>query len=322
MARELHTLNEEELGLVQDYVDSGIADTQEEALQYLLESGSISGSVSKGGSFMPEGFVELLFHSGHPKSKFTQVDKLAKKSKKDSPFETENWYLGSEFPKDEDGNINLDGVKVGDCVGMSPEIIVTHIQYKGIRFNPADKDSAVDTTLQPNMFTASQKEMIDMKSKRSLFDLRAEQVKEAGVKVYNELKNEDKIKFQANVFGIVKTEDGWKPFLTKATIGKPEYNMVAEFIEELNSKKKLLTNYICKIDTEEDVANAGNYFKIIKIQSEIDADTKEEVKSLFRHNAVSISKFLADQKEYVKNGGTETSTDTENEDEIDWDNKK
>ena len=37
MARELHSLNETEMGMVNEYVEAGIASSHEEALKFLLE---------------------------------------------------------------------------------------------------------------------------------------------------------------------------------------------------------------------------------------------------------------------------------------------
>jgi hypothetical protein len=127
MARELHSLNETEMGMVNEYVEAGIASSHEEALKFLLESGMIQDRVGGGGTYIPEGYTYLKFHNGHQKSKFTQVDKLAKKAKKDSPFEVENWYLGAEFPKDDSGNIILDSVVRGEELGQNPNLVITHI---------------------------------------------------------------------------------------------------------------------------------------------------------------------------------------------------
>ena len=178
MARELHSLNETEMGMVNEYVEAGIASSHEEALKFLLESGMIQDRVGGGGTYIPEGYVYLKFHNGHQKSKFTQVDKLAKKSKKDSPFEVENWYLGSEFPKDDSGNILLDSVVKGEELGQNPTIVVTHIMYSGRRFNPVKPNEAVTTTLANGMNNEHQRQMIDLKSKKSLYDIRQEQIKQ------------------------------------------------------------------------------------------------------------------------------------------------
>jgi len=293
--REFHTLNEAELEIVNNYVEM-FECSEEEGLKFALEAGEISESESSGGgSFIPEGFKELKFHSGHPKSKFTKVDKMSKKAKVDTPFETENWYYGAEFPTDDDKNLLLDKVQKGEELGMCPEMIVTHIQYSGQRFIPDAQDN-ISTILAPNMFNDSQKQMIDTKSKRSLYELRTELFAEYGGK--ENVPNERKIKFEASIFGLVKTESGWKPFVLKASIGKPEYNTVAKYLED--SKGKVGNTLLCRLNTEEDSSSDGNYFKIIEVIEPLDPDTKKETRPFVMSNMKAVSKFLAEQKESVK----------------------
>jgi len=325
MARALHTLTEEETTLVNEFVEGGLAETHEEALQMLIDANAIQDTEDMGGnaSFIPEGFTELKFHSGHQKSAFTKVDKMHKKAKTDSPFDIENWYLGAKFPKDEDKNIILNEVNAGYNLGMNPTIVVTHILYKGARFNPAEPSDTVETILGHSMFPSSQEEMIDKKSKKSLAKLRAELFAEYGGK--DKVPNDKKIKFVAVVYGLAKTEDGWKPFEFDATIGKEEYNSVKTFIEDAqarqNSRNKFLSSkYLCEIDTQEDPNNDGNYFKIIKIKDELDTELRKELNPLIMSNMKAVSKFLAEQKESVKGNKDKEAPDEETEDEnIDWD---
>ena len=61
MARELHSLNETEMGMVTEYVEAGIASSHEEALKFLLESGMIQDRVGGGGTYIPEGYAYLKF---------------------------------------------------------------------------------------------------------------------------------------------------------------------------------------------------------------------------------------------------------------------
>ena len=58
MARTLDTLNEQETQLVQDFVDM-MGCTEDEALQMLIDAGTISGTVGGSGSYIPEGFAQL-----------------------------------------------------------------------------------------------------------------------------------------------------------------------------------------------------------------------------------------------------------------------
>ena len=184
MSRELHTLNETEMGMVNEYVESGIASTHEEALKYLIESGMIQAKTGGAGTYMPEGFEHLKFHNGHTKSKFSQINK---KAKKDAPFEVEKWYLGAKFPKDEAGNVSLETFEKGMELDTCPELIVTHIMYSGKRFTPSKPKDAVGTTLANGMTNDFQKQMIDFKSKKSMYELRSEQLKTLKLEKYSDV---------------------------------------------------------------------------------------------------------------------------------------
>ena len=323
MARELHSLNETEMGMVNEYVEAGIASSHEEALKFLLESGMIQDRVGGGGTYIPEGYAYLKFHNGHQKSKFTQVDKLAKKSKKDSPFEVENWYLGAEFPKDDSGNIILDSVVKGEELGQNPTILVTHIMYGGKRFNPVKPNEAVNTTLANGMNIEHQKQMIDLKSKKSLYDIRQEQIKQYGVEKYAEIEKDEKVKFSINVFGLAKTKNGWKKFWLVDTVSTPAFRLEEEFQDEIRKSKKAFWNFLVELSTNEDPNSAGNYHRKLIIKGELDADTRKEVLPLIGAASRVISKFLEEQKAQVSKQGSVTSfnqiQDDLAEEEIDWD---
>ena len=326
MARELHSLNETEMGMVNEYVGAGIASSHEEALKFLLESGMIQDRAVGGGIYIPEGYAYLKFHNGHQKSKFTQVDKLAKKAKKDSPFEVENWYLGSEFPKDDSGNIILDSVVKGEELGQNPTIIITHVMYSGKRFNPIKPNEAINTTLANGMNIEHQKQMIDLKSKKSLYDIRQEQLKQFGAEKYADVEKDEKVKFSINVFGLVKTaENGWKKFWLEDTVGKPEFRLEEDFQDEVKKSKKAFWNFLVELSTIEDPNSAGNYNRKLIIKGEIDSDTRKDVLPLIGEASKSISKFLEEQKAQVSRQGSagasnQTSNDTLDDEEISWDN--
>ena len=325
MARELHSLNETEMGMVNEYVEAGIASSHEEALKFLLESGMIQDRVGGGGTYIPEGYAYLKFHNGHQKSKFTQVDKLAKKAKKDSPFEVENWYLGAEFPKDDSGNILLDSVVKGFELGQNPTLVITHILYSGRRFNPVKPNEAVTTTLANGMNLEHQRQMIDLKSKKSLYDIRQEQLKQYGVEKYADVEKEEKVKFAINIFGLAKTENGWKKFWLEDTVGKPEFRLEEEFQDEVRKSKKASWNFLVELSTNEDPNSAGNYNRKLIIKGELDTDTRAEVLPLIGEASRAISKFLEDQKTQVSKqssaeASNQASNDTLDDEEINWDN--
>lgn len=325
MARELHSLNETEMGMVNEYVEAGITSSHEEALKFLLESGMIQDRVRGGGTYVPEGYVYLKFHNGHQKSKFTQVDKLAKKSKKDSPFEVENWYLGSEFPKDDSGNILLDSVVRGEELGQNPLLIVTHILYSGRRFNPVKPNESVTTTLANGMNLEHQRQMIDLKSKKSLYDIRQEQIKQYNVEKYADIEKDEKVKFAINVFGLAKTKSGWKKFWLEDTVSTPAFRLEEDFQAEVKKSKKASWNYLVELSTIEDPNSAGNYNRKLIIKGDLDADTRKEVLPLISEASRSISKFLEEQKIQVSKqvsaeASNQASNDKLDDEEINWDN--
>lgn len=327
MARELHTLNDLELGMVNDYVEAGIADTPEEALQILIEQGVIYEKASTNISFAPEGFKELRLHTGHLKALTTQVNDIAEGLGDTPPFKKGNWYYGSSFPKNKDTKeIEYSNVEIGDLIGKNPEVIPTHILYKGYRFNPASPKTAVETTLGFSMSKDSQKGMIDLNSKKSLYTLRQEQLLELGLEEgeYSKVPQNDKIKFIAVIYGLLKVGDTWKQFYVEATIGKPEYNMIKPFLEAKKSDSSPLQKFRCTIETNEDKANKGNYFRILTIKEKVSDELAKEVSSLVISNIKNVSKFLADQKQPNKstpNQEVRDEEDTLDLDDIKWDAK-
>ena len=325
MTRELHSLNETEMGMVNEYVEAGIASSHQEALKFLLESGMIQDRAEGGGTYIPEGYKYLKFHNGHQKSKFTQVDKLAKKAKKDSPFEVENWYLGAEFPKDDSGNILLDSVVRGFELGQNPRIVITHILYSGRRFNPVKPTEAINTTLANGMNLEHQKQMIDLKSKKSLYDIRQEQIKQFGVEKYAEIEKDEKVKFVINVFGLVKIENSWKKFWLEDTVATPAFRLEEDFLDEVKKSKKASWNFLVELCTSEDLNSPGNYHRKLIIKGDLDVDTRKEVLPLIGEASRSISKFLEEQKAQVSRqvsagASNQASNDKLDDEEINWDN--
>jgi hypothetical protein len=198
--------------------------------------------------------------------------------------------------------------------------------YSGRRFNPVKSNEAVSTTLANGMNIEHQKQMIDLKSKKSLYDIRQEQIKQYGVEKYAEVEKDEKVKFAINVFGLVKTENGWEKFWLEDTVGKPEFRLEEEFQDEVRKSKKASWNYITELSTIEDPNSAGNYNRKLIIKGELDAGTRVEILPLIGEANRSISKFLEDQKVQVSSrqgsagGSNQTSNDTLDDEEISWDN--
>lgn len=319
MARQLHTLNEEETNLVNEFVEGGIAETAEEALQLLIDAGEISDTEANGGgsSFIPEGYEVLKFNSGHQKAGFTVANRQAKKEKnKDFNFESGVYYYGTKLVKDkETGAINFSESSVGVNLGDNPEIVITGVQYGGTRYVPNAKDN-VSTTFAPNMFTAGQQNMIDINSKKSFYDIRQELFAEYEVdpkkpETRKNIPDNKKVSFGAYIFGLVNVEGEWKPFMMSEKVKSNDRDFLYDFNESIKSKTK--SRLIAKIEVEEDLE--GNFIKKAVFDRDIEpAEYKETFSKLVMQNMKSLSKFLAEQKEAVK-GNKQEAKDEEPEDE-------
>lgn len=326
MARQLHTLTTEETNLVNEFVEGGIAETLEEALQLLIDAGEISDTELNGGSssFIPEGFELLKFNSGHQKASFTVANRQAKKEKnKDINFESGVYYYGTKLVKDKDtGAFNFEESSMGENLGANPEIVITGVQYGGTRYVPNAKDN-FSTTFAPNMYTEGQKSMIDMNSKKSFYTIRQELYAEFDVdpKKYETRKNipdNKKVSFEAHIFGLVNVNNEWKPFMMSEKVKSNDRDFLYDFNESIKSKQR--SRLVAKIEVEEDME--GNFIKKAVFDRDISVDDyKETFSKLIMQNMKAVSKFLADQKESVK-GSSENTNDKdveEDDDNIDWD---
>ena len=68
MARELSSLSDSELGLVNDYVEAGVCETHEQALEMLILNGFIQESLGSSRAYEVEGLLKLEFHSKKTKA--------------------------------------------------------------------------------------------------------------------------------------------------------------------------------------------------------------------------------------------------------------
>ncbi len=66
----------------------------------------------------------------------------------------------------------------------------------------------------------------------------SEQIKQYGVEKYAEVEKDEKVKFAINIFGLAKTENGWKKFWLEDTVSKPEFRLEEEFQDEVRKSKK------------------------------------------------------------------------------------
>ena len=321
MARQLHTLTEEETNLVNEFVEGGIAETAEEALQLLIDAGEITDTESNGGgsSYIPEGYEVLKFNSGHQKAGFTVANRQAKKEKnKDFNFESGVYYYGTKLVKDkETGAIDFSESSVGHNLGDNPEIVITGVQYGGTRYVPNAKDN-VSTTFAPNMFTVGQQSMIDMNSKKSFYDIRQELFTEFEVdpkkpETRKNIPDNKKVSFESHIFGLVNVEGDWKPFMMSEKVKSNARDFLYEFNESVKSKTK--SRLIAKIEVEEDAE--GNFIKKAVLSRDIEpTEYKETFSKLVMQNMKSLSKFLADQKEAVKGSKQETKEEEPEDEEL------
>lgn len=327
MARQLHTLTAEETNLVNEFVEGGIAETHEEALQLLIDAGEITDTESNGGasSFIPEGFEVLKFNSGHQKAGFTVANRQAKKEKnKDINFESGVYYYGTKLIKDKDtGAFNFEESSMGENLGANPEIVITGVQYGGTRYVPNAKDN-ISTIFAPNMFIEGQKNMIDMNSKKSFYDIRQELYAEFDVdpKKYETRRNipdNKKVSFEAHIFGLVNVEGEWKPFMMTEKVKSNDRDFLYDFNESIKSKQK--SRLVAKVEVDEDME--GNFIKKAVFDRDIPLDEhKETFSKLIMQNMKAVSKFLADQKEAVKGTSQEAQdkdVEEEEDEQIDWD---
>lgn len=312
MARELSSLSDSELGLVNDYVEAGVCETHEQALEMLILNGFIQESLGSSRAYEVEGLLKLEFHSKQPNALYSQVNDALEEQELPIKFKARKWFYGSVFPRDkETKKIILDQVEIGHEFDGNPEVIVTHIYYKGRRFNPDKKDEAIETTLGLNMFPDTTKTMIDFKSGKSMYDLRQEQLKEFKVDTYDKVPLTEKIKFEAQVYGLVKVKKEWKPFVYRCNIGKLEFNSVAKLIEQCKKEDKKCYEYVCEIITTKEEGK-NNFMKIITPKELVSDKLKEEIKPLFFQNVKNVTKFVNEQRDGVKSGKLSQTASTSN----------
>jgi hypothetical protein len=110
------------------------------------------------------------------------------------------------------------------------------------------------------------------------FDKGDTNMKTAGARMYKyaDVEKDEKVKFAINVFGLVKTENGWEKFWLVDTVGKPEYRLEEDFQDEVRKSKKASWNYIVELNTNEDPTSPGNYHRKLIIKGELDAETSSK----------------------------------------------
>jgi len=332
MARELHTLNEVETELVNEFVEGGIAETAEEALQLLIDAGEIADTESKGTSYIPEGFEFLKFSSGNSMNPFTIINEEAEEAGLDNKFKKGHYYYGVKTPKKEDKSYDFDNFNWGEDVGASPKLVITHILYNGSRFpinNDKVKLDGVTSTYEVGMNFSHQKGMIDITSKKSIYALRQEQIKEQGVSKYADVEpKEAKIKFKTTVFGLVEVNGEWKPFILIEDQKFEEKDFLYEFNKDTKGKIKSKILATIRLENAKTESGVRYYMKHLIVDRDIEpSEYKETFSKLAMNNMKAVSKFLADQKESINKSisnssstpNKESSEDEVEDENIDWD---
>lgn len=211
MAKTVETLTQNELEIIQEFMDAfGI--TAEEALASALAEGAIS---EQGDSlrFAPEGFKELKYYVVNNKSHYYKINKQLKKEKKDEMFAEDHFYYATSIAKTDDG-YDLDKCSTVD-LGEKPKVIILSNYFKAKRatFDGNGKAEAtnLETSLATSLGNADQEKMLvlsgDSKGKSAKY------LRDALKKTYpTDIPEKLKVKFRVITFGLVEVNGEWQRF--------------------------------------------------------------------------------------------------------------
>lgn len=297
------TQNEQIQKFIEDLEASGAGQfTYEEAKAILESNGEL---VTEGGGpigfpFLMEGIEDLkelktcsLFGS----STFLAYNMAVKGKKGAEKFEEGEFYLGTTFKKDEEGNLILDECNMGTHIGEKANLIIIGNSFYKNRsiYGLKDPDfDAVMTTFANDTFEAGQKQMIDHNSGKTAWDLRNEQIKAYGK--LTDVPKEEKIGLMQYIFGLVETEDGWKPFWMKQKFNMNE-DSITMVIQEL-VKNKELRNKIVSFESYYD-QKTQRFFKRATIEGDVGAKDKKLVLTASVNMGASSSELKKKQIEYI-----------------------
>ena len=209
MAKTVETLTQNELEIIQEFMDAfGI--TAEEALASALAEGAIS---EQGESlrFAPEGFKELKYYVVNNKSHYYKINKALKKG--NEMFEEDHFYYDTVITKTDDG-YDLEKCSTTD-LGEKPKVIILSNYFKAKRAtfdgNGKAESTNLETSLAISLGNADQEKMLvlsgDDKGKSAKY------LRDALKKVYpKDIPEKLKIKFRVITFGLIEVNGEWKRF--------------------------------------------------------------------------------------------------------------
>lgn len=209
MAKTVETLTQNELEIIQEFMDAfGI--TAEEALASALAEGAIS---EQGESlrFAPEGFKELKYYVVNNKSHYYKINKALKKG--NEMFEEDHFYYGTVIAKTDDG-YDLEKCSTTD-LGEKPRVIILANYFKAKRAafdgNQKAELTNLETSLAPSLGNADQEKMLVLSGEDK--GKSAKYLRDALKKVYpKDIPDKLKIKFRVITFGLVEVNGEWQRF--------------------------------------------------------------------------------------------------------------
>lgn len=312
MAKTIETLTQNELEIIQEFMDAfGI--TQDEALAAALAEGAISESGSSL-RFAPEGFKELKFYVVNNKSHYFKINKQLKKDKKDEMFTEDHFFFDTQIAKLDDG-YDLEKCSTID-LGEKPKIIVLSNKFKAKRatFDGTGKAESTnfETALASTLSMTDQEKMVvlsgDDKGKS------AKVIRDALKKQYKEdIPEKLKVKFRVITFGLVEVNGEWKRFyMETASRFKDEDKTTYHFDKDL-AGKVIKSKFFCHLEkTGED--DNDNAITQILVDSEMDKATFDSMKDEINKATQDINKYIDAQYASVKSSDANSSSKKEDED--------
>ena len=309
MAKTLETLTQNELEIIQEFMDAfGIS--AEEAFAAALAEGAISESGSSL-KFAPEGFKELKFYVVNNKSHYYKINKQLKKEKKDEMFTEDHFFFDTQIAKLEDG-YDLEKCSTID-LGDKPKIIVLSNKFKAKRatFDGTGKAESTnfETALASTLSMTDQEKMVvlsgDDKGKS------AKAIREALKKQYKEdIPEKLKVKFRVITFGLVEVNGEWKRFyMETASRFKDEDKTTYHFDKDL-AGKIIKSKFICHLEKTGEDDNDNAIIQIL-VDDEMEKATFDSMKDEINKATQEINKYIDAQYASVQNSGAATSSKKE-----------
>ena len=326
MAKTLANLNNVELAVIGEISeDFGI--TLEEALELALSDGTITEGAGGNYPYKPQGYSEIKYYVTNPKANLTKANKIYKKETKKDLFEDENFYMDINIPKDEDGNITAEGMSAV-CLGAEVDnFVVLNVLYKGDRskFDGTGKplDTNFETCYAPNIFREGQDVMLNVKTGKSMTEIRAELERDYPSKDPKKkmasVPNELQTRFRVLVLGMVQVEGEWKKVyieITKRYSNKEAIEM--DFMQAVGKGQKLKERAKLKINGEDNNANPLLYLEPL---GKVDTDTFKSYSQIALQELRDIAAWLDAQKAAISGAPSEAKSGSKPEPEPEEDSE-